>query len=147
MICVSVLPDEYDNDEHCQLFKQKKDEENGKEDEPNVCKSVARMDYYKAEHLAGVTFHLQDELPWYVTVRRFTPKHLKMHSNIDGYTPKDMLEIEHDEMLKEAKNVIFAAAYTTEAGNENDTDAFRVNDFLFSPSWMLWLLQLHLLQR
>jgi len=39
MICVSVLPDEYDNDEQFQLFKQKKDEENGKEDEPKVCKS------------------------------------------------------------------------------------------------------------
>jgi len=35
----AVLPDGYDNDEHFQLFKQKKDEENGKEDDPNFCKS------------------------------------------------------------------------------------------------------------
>jgi len=30
-----------------------------------VLHEVARMDYYKAEHLAGVAFHLQDELRWY----------------------------------------------------------------------------------
>ncbi|WVZ25455.1 hypothetical protein V8G54_003999 [Vigna mungo] len=30
-----LLPVEYDNDERSQLFKQKKDEENGKEDEPD----------------------------------------------------------------------------------------------------------------
>jgi len=40
MIWVSVLPDGYDNHEQSQLFKQKKDEENGKEDdEPTICKS------------------------------------------------------------------------------------------------------------
>jgi len=39
MIWVSVLPDGYDKDEHVQSFKQKKDEENGKEDNPKLRKS------------------------------------------------------------------------------------------------------------
>lgn len=37
MIYVSVFLDEYENDEHGQLFKQKK-MKNGKDDEPKVCK-------------------------------------------------------------------------------------------------------------
>ena len=36
-------------------------------------------------------------------MRRFTPGHYIMHSDIDGHTPEDMLEIEHDAMLKEAQ--------------------------------------------
>jgi len=44
MIGVSVLPDEYDNDEHSQLFK-KKDEENGKEDEPTLFKSGVHVNF------------------------------------------------------------------------------------------------------
>jgi len=30
-----------------------------------VLHEVARMDYYKGEHLAEVAFHLQNELRWY----------------------------------------------------------------------------------
>jgi len=30
-----------------------------------ILHEVARMDYYKGEHLAGVAFQLQDELRWY----------------------------------------------------------------------------------
>ncbi|BAT96966.1 hypothetical protein LR48_Vigan11g149900 [Vigna angularis] len=115
-----------------------------------VLHEVARMDYYKAEHLAGVAFHLQDELRWYDTVRRFTPKHYNMHSDIDGHTPEDMLEIEHDGMLKEAQKwlketaqscstvailvatVVFAAAYTIPGGTENGTPVFlHSSEFLF----------------
>ncbi|KAL9303452.1 hypothetical protein ACSQ67_020715 [Phaseolus vulgaris] len=45
MIGVSVLLDEYDNDEHSRLFK-KKDEENGKEDEPTLFKSaISEINY------------------------------------------------------------------------------------------------------
>ncbi|KAK7382753.1 hypothetical protein VNO80_01810 [Phaseolus coccineus] len=115
-----------------------------------VLHEVARMDYYKAEHLAGVAFHLQDELRWYDSVRRFTPKHYSMHCDIDGYTPEDMLEIEHDGMLKEAQKwlketaqscstvailvatVVFAAAYTIPGGTENGTPVFLHSSvFLF----------------
>ena len=35
-------------------------------------------------------------------VRRLIPKHYNMHCDIDGHTPEDMLEMEHDGMLKEA---------------------------------------------
>ncbi|KAK7382755.1 hypothetical protein VNO80_01812 [Phaseolus coccineus] len=147
-----LLPDGYDNDEHSLLFKQKKDEENGKEDdEPTLCKSdkgrtvlheVAIMDYYKEEHLAGVAFHLQNELRWYDSVRRFIPKNYNMHCDIDGHTPENTLEIEHDEMLKEAQKwlkgtaqscstiailvatVVFAAAYTIPGGTQNGTPVF-----------------------
>ncbi|XP_068478580.1 uncharacterized protein [Phaseolus vulgaris] len=115
-----------------------------------VLHEVARMHYYKAEHLAGVAFHLQDELRWYDRVRRFTPKHYNMHCDIDGHTPEDMLEIEHDGMLKEAKKwlketaqscstvailvatVVFAAAYTIPGGTENGTPVFiHSSVFLF----------------
>jgi len=83
-------------------------------------------------------------------VRRFTPRHYIMHSDIDGHTPEDMLEIEHDAMLKEAQawlketaqscstvailvaTVVFAAAYTIPGGTENGTPVFlHSSEFLF----------------
>jgi len=83
-------------------------------------------------------------------VRRFTPKQYSMHCDIDGYTPEDMLEIEHDKMLKEAQIwlketaqscstiailvaiVVFAAAYTIPGGTVNGTPVFLHSSvFLF----------------
>ena len=73
-----------------------------------------------------------------------------MHCDIDGYTPEDMLEIEHDKMLKEAQIwlketaqscstiailvaiVVFAAAYTIPGGTVNGTPVFLHSSvFLF----------------
>ncbi|KAK7386238.1 hypothetical protein VNO78_26311 [Psophocarpus tetragonolobus] len=115
-----------------------------------ILHEVARMDYYKGEHLAGVAFQLQDELRWYDKVRKIIPKHYNMHCDIDGHTPEDMLEMEHDGMLKEAQKwlketaqscstvailvatVVFAAAYTIPGGTENGTPVFlHSNVFLF----------------
>ncbi|KAG4951468.1 hypothetical protein JHK85_045335 [Glycine max] len=115
-----------------------------------ILHEVARMDYYKGEHLAGVAFQLQDELRWYDKVRRLIPKHYNMHCDIDGHTPEDMLEMEHDGMLKEAQKwlketaqscstvailvatVVFAAAYTIPGGTENGTPVFlHSHVFLF----------------
>ncbi|CAJ1948670.1 unnamed protein product [Sphenostylis stenocarpa] len=65
-----------------------------------------------------------------------------MHCDIDGQTPEDMLEIEHEKMLEEAQKwlketaqscstvailvatVVFAAAYTIPGGTENGTPVF-----------------------
>ncbi|KAL9303450.1 hypothetical protein ACSQ67_020713 [Phaseolus vulgaris] len=90
-----LLLDGYDNHEQSQLFKQKKDEENGKEDdEPTICKSaISEINY------------------------RFWKRMAK-----DGHTPEDMLEIEHDGMLKEAQKW----------GTENGTPVFLHSSvFLF----------------
>ena len=73
-----------------------------------------------------------------------------MHCDIDGHTPEDMLEMEHDGMLKEAQKwlketaqscstvailvatVVFAAAYTIPGGTENGTPVFlHSHVFLF----------------
>ncbi|XP_020205315.2 ankyrin repeat-containing protein NPR4 [Cajanus cajan] len=115
-----------------------------------ILHEIARMDYYKAAHLAGVAFQLQDELRWYDKVRRIIPEHYNMHCDIDGHTPEDMLENEHDGMLKEAQQwlketaqscstvailvatVVFAAAYTIPGGTENGTPVFlHSHVFLF----------------
>ncbi|KAK7382756.1 hypothetical protein VNO80_01813 [Phaseolus coccineus] len=112
--------------------------------EKTLLHEVARMDHYKAEHLAapGVAFQLQNELRWYDDVRGFTPKPYSMHCDINGYTPENMLEIEHDGMLKEAQKwlketaqscstvailvatVVFAAAYTIPGGMEDGIPVF-----------------------
>lgn len=84
-------------------------------------------------------------------VRKMVPKHYNMHCDVDGHTPEDMLEIEHDGMLKEAQRwlkvtaaqscstvsilvatVVFAAAYNIPNGTQNDTLKFlRYNVFTF----------------
>ncbi|CAJ1948662.1 unnamed protein product [Sphenostylis stenocarpa] len=104
-----------------------------------ILHEIARMDYYKAARLAGVAFQLQDELRWYDKVRSMIPEHYIMHCDVDGHTAEDMLENEHDDMLKEAQKwlketaqscstvailvatVVFAAAYTVPGGTENGT--------------------------
>ncbi|TKY68762.1 Ankyrin repeat-containing protein [Spatholobus suberectus] len=113
-----------------------------------ILHDAARM--YKAEHLAGVAFQLQNELRWYHKVRKMIPEHYNMHCDIDGHTPEDMLAIEHDEMLKEAQKwlketaqscstvailvatVVFAAAYAIPGGTEKGTPVFlHSHVFLF----------------
>ncbi|XP_027337036.1 uncharacterized protein LOC113850666 [Abrus precatorius] len=115
-----------------------------------ILHQVARMDYYKGSHLAGVAFQLQDELRWYDKVRRIVPHHYYMHCDKDGQTAGDVLELEHDEMLKNAQKwlketaqscstvavlvatVVFAAAYTIPGGTEGGTPVFlRSPVFLF----------------
>ncbi|KAK7350562.1 hypothetical protein VNO77_09321 [Canavalia gladiata] len=115
-----------------------------------ILHQVARMDYYKGGHLAGVAFQLQDELRWYDKVRRIVPHHYFMHCDKDGQTAGDVLDLEHDEMLKNAQKwlketaqscstvavlvatVVFAAAYTIPGGTEGGTPVFlRSPVFLF----------------
>ena len=75
-------------------------------------------------------------------VRRILPPHYLMHCDKDGLTARDVLEMEHLEMHKEAKcwiketaqscstvavlvaTVVFAAAYTIPGGSENGTPVF-----------------------
>ncbi|RYR69972.1 hypothetical protein Ahy_A03g016503 [Arachis hypogaea] len=131
---------------------------------------VARMEFYKEQRLPGVAFQLQDELRWYevsssssmtlsyiylclncdlllssiqiMRVRRIIPPHYLMHCDKDGLTANDVLEMEHQDMHKEAKcwiketaqscstvavlvaTVVFAAAYTIPGGSENGTPVF-----------------------
>ncbi|XP_057746163.1 ankyrin repeat-containing protein ITN1-like [Arachis stenosperma] len=103
---------------------------------------VARMEFYKEQRLPGVAFQLQDELRWYERVRRIVPPHYLMHCDKDGLTAKDVLEMEHQDMHKEAKSwiketaqscstvavlvatVVFAAAYTIPGGSQNGTPVF-----------------------
>ncbi|XP_072088365.1 uncharacterized protein [Arachis hypogaea] len=103
---------------------------------------VARMEFYKEQRLPGVAFQLQDELRWYERVRRIIPPHYLMHCDKDGLTANDVLEMEHQDMHKEAKcwiketaqscstvavlvaTVVFAAAYTIPGGSENGTPVF-----------------------
>ncbi|KAJ1427866.1 PGG domain [Sesbania bispinosa] len=115
-----------------------------------ILHQVARMDYYKGGHLAGVAFQLQDELRWYDRVRKIVPHHFFMHCDQDGQTGEDVLDIEHGEMLKNAQKwlketaqscstvavlvatVVFAAAYTIPGGSEGGTPVFlRSPIFLF----------------
>ncbi|XP_072067268.1 uncharacterized protein [Arachis hypogaea] len=103
---------------------------------------VARMEFYKEQRLPGVAFQLQDELRWYERVRRIIPPHYLMHCDKDGLTANDVLEMEHQDMHKEAKcwiketaqscstvavlvaTVVFAAAYTIPGGSENGRPVF-----------------------
>ncbi|KAK7287287.1 hypothetical protein RIF29_00498 [Crotalaria pallida] len=115
-----------------------------------ILHQVARMDYYKGGHLAGVAFQLQDELHWYDRVRKIVPHHYHMHCDEDGQTPGDVLELDHDQMVKNAQKwlketaqscstvavlvatVVFAAAYTIPGGSEGGTPVFlRSPIFLF----------------
>ncbi|RYQ82256.1 hypothetical protein Ahy_B10g100854 [Arachis hypogaea] len=80
---------------------------------------------------------------WFVQrVRRIIPPHYLMHCDKDGLTANDVLEMEHQDMHKEAKcwiketaqscstiavlvaAVVFAAAYTIPGGSENGTPVF-----------------------
>ncbi|QHO57321.1 uncharacterized protein DS421_3g81300 [Arachis hypogaea] len=82
-------------------------------------------------------------------VRRIIPPHYLMHCDKDGLTANDVLEMEHQDMYKEAKcwiketaqscstvavlvaTVVFAAACTIPGGSENGTP---VGDVPFNPN-------------
>ncbi|KAK4259059.1 hypothetical protein QN277_005434 [Acacia crassicarpa] len=115
-----------------------------------VLHQVARMDYYRAAHLAGAAFQLQDELKWYKRVEEVVPSHLHMHCDHLRLTAGDVLDIEHDNMLADAQSwikqtaescstvsvlvstVVFAAAYTIPGGSEGGTPVYlRSPVFIF----------------
>ncbi|XP_054779457.1 uncharacterized protein LOC129287273 [Prosopis cineraria] len=115
-----------------------------------VLHQVARMDYYRAAHLAGSAFQLQDELKWYKRVEEVVPRHQHLHCDHMRLTAGDVLDIEHDQMLADAQSwikqtaescstvsvlvatVVFAAAYTIPGGSEGGTPVFlRSPVFIF----------------
>ncbi|KAK4259056.1 hypothetical protein QN277_005431 [Acacia crassicarpa] len=115
-----------------------------------VLHQVARMDYYRAAHLAGAAFQLQAELKWYKRVEEVVPSHLHMHCDHMKLTAGDVLDIEHDNMLADAQSwikqtaescstvsvlvstVVFAAAYTIPGGSEGGTPVYlRSPVFIF----------------
>ncbi|XP_028755260.1 ankyrin repeat-containing protein ITN1-like [Neltuma alba] len=100
---------------------------------------VARMNYYRGSSQPGAAFKLQDELKWYRRVEKVVPSHLHLHSDNQLLTAKDVLEMEHHDMLEQARQwikqtaescstvavlvatVVFAAAYTIPGGSEAGT--------------------------
>ncbi|KAI9124327.1 hypothetical protein K1719_005627 [Acacia pycnantha] len=71
-----------------------------------VLHQVARMDYYRAAHLAGAAFQLQAELKWYKRVEEVVPSHLHMHCDHMRLTAGDVMDIEHDNMLADVQSWI-----------------------------------------
>ncbi|KAK7312216.1 hypothetical protein VNO77_35924 [Canavalia gladiata] len=110
---------------------------------------ISRMEFYVEQHLPGVAFQLQDELRWYERVRNIIPAHYIMHCDKDGLTAEDVLEMEHQEMHKEAKGwiketaqscstvavlvatVVFAAAYTIPGGTEKNGTPVFLGSYVF----------------
>ncbi|KAJ1428705.1 PGG domain [Sesbania bispinosa] len=113
---------------------------------------VARIEYYRGGQQAGYAFELQHELRWFERVKKIIPPHFVMHCGEDNLTAKELFEIEHANMLKEAQDwiketsqscsavavlvatVVFAAAYTVPGG----TDARGLPVFLHSPVFLFF---------
>ncbi|XP_054813265.1 uncharacterized protein LOC129313896 [Prosopis cineraria] len=117
---------------------------------------VARMDYYDGGNQPGVVFQLQEELHWFEVltrlkrkVKRIVPCPYQLYCNDDKLTARELFDLEHSEMLKEAQQwiketaqscsavsvlvatVVFAAAYTVPGGtNDNGVPVF-LNSPLF----------------
>ncbi|KAI9123895.1 hypothetical protein K1719_005195 [Acacia pycnantha] len=103
---------------------------------------VARLEYYRGSSQPGAAFKLQEELKWYNRVEKLVPSHLHLHCDNQGLTAKDVLEMEHHDMLEKAQEwikqtatscstvavlvatVAFAAAYTIPGGNEGGKPVF-----------------------
>ncbi|KAK4259061.1 hypothetical protein QN277_005435 [Acacia crassicarpa] len=111
---------------------------------------VASLDYYRGSSQPGAAFELQEELKWYKRVEKEVPSHLHLHCDNRALTAKDVLEIEHHDMLEKAREwikqtaescstvavlvatVVFAAAYTIPGGSEGGTPVFlRSPVFIF----------------
>ncbi|KAK4259066.1 hypothetical protein QN277_005440 [Acacia crassicarpa] len=100
---------------------------------------VASLDYYRGSSQPGAAFKLQEELKWFKRVEKEVPNHLHLHCDNRALTAKDVLEMEHHDMLENAQNwikqtaescstvavlvatVVFAAAYTIPGGSEGGT--------------------------
>ncbi|KAJ1428704.1 PGG domain [Sesbania bispinosa] len=113
---------------------------------------VATIEYYRGGQQAGITYELQEELRWFERVKKIIPHHFVMHCGEDNLTAKELFEIEHADMLKEAQDwiketaqscsavavlvatVVFAAAYTVPGG----TDARGYPVFLHSPVFLFF---------
>ncbi|XP_054792687.1 uncharacterized protein LOC129298317 isoform X1 [Prosopis cineraria] len=99
---------------------------------------VARMDYYDGGNQPGVVFQLQDELRWFERVKRIVPCPHQLYCNDHNLTARELFDLEHLEMLKEAQEwikgtaqscsavsvlvatVVFAAAYTVPGGTDDN---------------------------
>ncbi|KAF7825649.1 ankyrin repeat-containing protein ITN1-like [Senna tora] len=109
---------------------------------------VARMDYYDGGHQAGVVFQLQEELRWFHRVKKRIPLAFALYCNDDNLMARELFELEHADMLREAQEwikstaqscsavavlvatVVFAAAYTVPGGTDNGVPVF-LNSPLF----------------
>ncbi|XP_028786485.1 uncharacterized protein LOC114742379 [Neltuma alba] len=110
---------------------------------------VARMDYYDGGTQSGVVFQLQDELRWFERVKKIVPRPFSLYCNDDNLTARELFELEHLEMHKEAqrwiKNTaescsavavlvateVFAAAYTVPGGTDDKGIPILLNSPLF----------------
>ncbi|XP_028786482.1 uncharacterized protein LOC114742375 [Neltuma alba] len=110
---------------------------------------VARMDYYDGGTQSGVVFQLQDELRWFERVKKKVPRPFSLYCNDDNLTARELFELEHLEMHKEAQGwiketaqscsavavlvatVVFAAAFTVPGGTDEKGVPVLLNSPLF----------------
>ncbi|XP_028764610.1 ankyrin repeat-containing protein NPR4-like [Neltuma alba] len=110
---------------------------------------VARMDYYDGGNQPGVVFQLQEELRWFERLKRIVPIPYQLFCNDNNLTAKELFDLEHSEMLKEAQEwikgtaqscsavsvlvatVVFAAAYTVPGGIDENGVPVLINSPLF----------------
>ncbi|KAI9123580.1 hypothetical protein K1719_004880 [Acacia pycnantha] len=67
---------------------------------------VAGLDYYRGSSQPGAAFKLQEELKWYKRVEKVVPSNLHFHYDNQVLTAKDVLEMEHHDMLEKAREWI-----------------------------------------
>ncbi|KAK4256158.1 hypothetical protein QN277_009062 [Acacia crassicarpa] len=113
---------------------------------------VATLDFYDVGNQPGVVFQLQEELHWFERVKEIVPGPFQLYRNEDKLTAKELFDLEHLEMLKEARvwiketaqscsavsvlvaTVVFAAAYTVPGG----TDGHGMPNLLNSPLFLFF---------
>ncbi|XP_028764609.1 uncharacterized protein LOC114722684 [Neltuma alba] len=87
-------------------------------DNRTLLHQVARMDYYcDGGNHPGVVFQLQEELRWFERVKKIVPCHYQLFCNKDNLTARELFDLEHSEMLKEAREWIKGTAQSCSAAS------------------------------